>query len=120
MLAGAFLAAALVENLRQRCESIDEVKRKQISETSKASKAAKGRMSIEFRRIQEIDIKWHEATTRLGTELDWESACVTLVACCVIISRARLVGSGSGTQSASAAVVGPCARIQGHWFQEIL
>lgn len=42
MLAAAFLAAALVENLRQRRESIDEVKRKQISETSKASKAAKG------------------------------------------------------------------------------
>lgn len=61
-------------------------------------------MSIEFRRIQEIDIKWHEASTRLGTELDWKSACVTLVACCVIISRARLVGSGSGTQSASAAM----------------
>lgn len=42
MLAAAFLAAALVENLRQRRESSDEVKRQQISETSKASKAAKG------------------------------------------------------------------------------
>ena len=42
-------------------------------------------MSIEFRRIQEIDIKWHEATARLGTELDWKSALVTLVACCVVL-----------------------------------
>ena len=60
----------------------------------------KRRISREFRRIQEIDIKRHEASTKLVTELDsWTENQQALVACCV--SRARLVGSGSGTQSAS-------------------
>ncbi len=93
MLAAAFLAAALVENL-----SSDEAKRKLISETSEAAKG--GWVYRAFRRIQEIDIKCHEASTKLMTELDsWTENQQALVACCV--SRARLVGSGSGTQSAS-------------------